>query len=196
MDKYDPISVLVYSHSVPVGYVIWCSPRKNNSQQCLTNALSMPMATSATSVRATLPPPVQPTSRIQSSPQKDFTQRYRVRRRVAFNEFRDYFVLPREDFSSCDPIQWWYARKAQFPNLCRLALDILSIPGTLFPLLFIGGSLMFLFRLYCRYRTHFLRRARHHFPPKGESKASDHQNLDDGQAAASSCAKCGEGDSY
>jgi hypothetical protein len=28
-----------------------------------------------------------------------------------------------------DPIQWWAGRRAQFPNLSRLARDILSIPG-------------------------------------------------------------------
>jgi hypothetical protein len=79
--------------------------------------------------------PVQSTSRIQASPEKDFTQRYRVERRAAFDELRDYYLLPREDFKTCDPVQWWFARKAQFPNLFCLARDILTIPGKsyLFP---------------------------------------------------------------
>lgn len=29
-----------------------------------------------------------------------------------------------------DPIHWWAGRRAQFPNLSRLARDILSIPGS------------------------------------------------------------------
>jgi hypothetical protein len=74
--------------------------------------------------------PVASSSAHQSgSPQKDFTARYRVERRVITNELREYYSLPREDFAGCDPVQWWFARKAQFPNLFCLARDILSIPG-------------------------------------------------------------------
>ncbi|KAJ8694872.1 hypothetical protein PTI98_007511 [Pleurotus ostreatus] len=36
--------------------------------------------------------------------------------------------LPQEDMDSCDPLKWWYSRRLQFPNLCRLAL--LGIPGS------------------------------------------------------------------
>jgi hypothetical protein len=84
---------------------------------------------SSAPVQATASAPVQSISHIQASPQKDFTQRYRVERRAAFDELRDYYLLPREDFKTCDPVQWWFARKAQFPNLFRLARDILTIPG-------------------------------------------------------------------
>ena len=41
----------------------------------------------------------------------------------------EYFKLPREDFDSCDPLQWWLGHCAQFPNLYRLVCDIFSIPG-------------------------------------------------------------------
>jgi hypothetical protein len=81
------------------------------------------------SVQPTVRAPVQSTSRIQASPEKDFTKRYRVERRAAVDELRDYYLLSREDFKTCDPVQWWFARKAQFPNLFRLARDILTIPG-------------------------------------------------------------------
>jgi hypothetical protein len=39
------------------------------------------------------------------------------------------FNLPHEDFASCDPVKWWTVRQAQFPNLWRLARDLMSIPG-------------------------------------------------------------------
>ncbi|KZW00769.1 hypothetical protein EXIGLDRAFT_576667, partial [Exidia glandulosa HHB12029] len=32
-------------------------------------------------------------------------------------------------WDTCDPIAWWVGRRAQFPQLSRMALDILSIPG-------------------------------------------------------------------
>jgi hypothetical protein len=65
-----------------------------------------------------------------SSPQKvDFTFRYRKTQRASLNELEEYFKLPQEDFLTCDPVKWWAGRRAQFPNLSRLARDILSIPG-------------------------------------------------------------------
>jgi hypothetical protein len=70
------------------------------------------------------------------SPQKvDFTARYKKRARV-FDEFDEYFRLPLEVFEGCDPIQWWFSRRVQYPNLSRLALDVLSIPG-MFKFLFV-----------------------------------------------------------
>jgi hypothetical protein len=84
----------------------------------------------APSAQPSVRQPAQSTSRIQASPEKDFTKRYRVARRAAFDELRDYYSLSCEDFNTCDPVQWWFARKAQFPNLFCLARDILTIPGT------------------------------------------------------------------
>lgn len=49
--------------------------------------------------------------------------------RVSVDELEEFFKLPRENFNSCDPIKWWISRRAQFPNLYRLACDVLSIPG-------------------------------------------------------------------
>jgi hAT family C-terminal dimerisation region len=45
-------------------------------------------------------------------------------------ELDDYFKLSLEYFETCHPLRWWSAPSAQFPNLSRLARDILSIPGS------------------------------------------------------------------
>jgi hypothetical protein len=64
------------------------------------------------------------------SPSKvNFTARYKKRMNLSVDEFEEYLKLPQEDFDLCDPIQWWAGHRAQFPNLSRLAHDILSIPG-------------------------------------------------------------------
>lgn len=65
----------------------------------------------------------------------DFVARYK-KERVSIDELEEYFKLPRENFNSCDPIEWWISRRAQFPNLYRLACDVLSIPGEFLHLLF------------------------------------------------------------
>lgn len=58
----------------------------------------------------------------------DFLARYDTSSAL-FNEFEDFLRLPKERWNGCDPILWWGARRKQFPNLSRLARDILSIPG-------------------------------------------------------------------
>ena len=64
------------------------------------------------------------------SPEKvNFTSRYQVKDRVAVDELEAYFKLPREDFGTCKPLQWWLGRRSQFPNLYRLVCDVFSIPG-------------------------------------------------------------------
>jgi hypothetical protein len=63
------------------------------------------------------------------SPQKNFTSRFQRKAKVAINELDEFFKLPQEDFETCNPIQWWLGRRAQFPNLFWLARDILCIPG-------------------------------------------------------------------
>jgi hAT family C-terminal dimerisation region len=70
--------------------------------------------------------PVQPAA---GSPQKCFTARYRRKEKASINELEEYFKLPAEDFDACNPIRWWFGRRAQFPNLFRMACDILCIPG-------------------------------------------------------------------
>ena len=74
--------------------------------------------------------PVVSTSAMDGSPQKvDFTSRYRNLPQAFTDEVQEYFKLPRENFDTCDPLQWWAGCRSQFPNLSRFARDILSIPG-------------------------------------------------------------------
>jgi hypothetical protein len=63
------------------------------------------------------------------SPQKNFTSRFQRKARVSTNELDEFFKLPQEDFDTCNPVQWWISRRAQFPNLFWLARDIFCIPG-------------------------------------------------------------------
>jgi hypothetical protein len=70
----------------------------------------------------------QPPSSINGSPQKNFTARFR-KPRAPIDELLEFWKLPQEDFETCNPIQWWSNRRSSFPNLYRLACDILSIPG-------------------------------------------------------------------
>ena len=94
-------------------------------------------ATPGTSPSSILAPPLVPspsqsTSSTLGSSKKSFTARYRQKDMPAVNELEEYFKLPLEDFDACDPmipIRWWVSRRAQFPNLYRLACDILCIPG-------------------------------------------------------------------
>ena len=66
---------------------------------------------------------------VSGSPQKCFTSRYRNKSKASINELEEYWKLPIEDFETCNPIQWWMGRRAQFPRLFKLARDILCIPG-------------------------------------------------------------------
>jgi hypothetical protein len=76
---------------------------------------------------------------VSSAPKFSFTARYEVHSRVIMDELTEYFKLPVESFQTCDPINWWYMRRHQFPELHRFALDILSIPG-IFNLLSLPGT--------------------------------------------------------
>jgi hypothetical protein len=58
----------------------------------------------------------------------DFTARFRKRPKPLQNELEEFFSLFPQDFMSCNPVQWWYANRNRFPNLYRLARDILAIP--------------------------------------------------------------------
>jgi hypothetical protein len=59
----------------------------------------------------------------------DFTARFRTRPKPLQNEIEEFFSLFPQDFMSCNPVQWWYSNRSRFPNLYRLARDVLAIPG-------------------------------------------------------------------
>jgi hypothetical protein len=67
-----------------------------------------------------------------SSPQKfDFTKRYRRHSPTSIHaELDDYFRVTSQAAPwEVDPLLWWSSRREQFPNLYRLARDILCVPG-------------------------------------------------------------------
>ncbi|KIJ31033.1 glycosyltransferase family 1 protein [Sphaerobolus stellatus SS14] len=69
---------------------------------------------------------------VPGSPEKiDFTARYSRRQPAdARNVLQEFFSLIPEGFLKSDPVRWWGRRTTLFPNLSRLARDILSIPGS------------------------------------------------------------------
>lgn len=72
-------------------------------------------------------------SRSSDTPVFDFTARFRKlsRQPSSLNELEEYLRLPPQEFSSCNPMRWWYAQRERFPNLYKLARDVLAIPGIL-----------------------------------------------------------------
>ncbi len=89
------------------------------SLQPSTSASSLLQASSSTSVLG-----------LRTSPQKiDFRSIYRKTAPINMNELDRYFELPQEDIDTCDPINWWYSRRKEYPTLYRLARNILAIPG-------------------------------------------------------------------
>jgi len=87
------------------------------------------------------PPSSQPSSQpsisatSKASPQKNFIARFNRKPRTSTDELLEFWSLPQEDFENCDPLHWWYGRRAQFPNLFCLVRDIFSIPGVYFIIL-------------------------------------------------------------
>ncbi|KIJ26864.1 hypothetical protein M422DRAFT_272011 [Sphaerobolus stellatus SS14] len=69
-------------------------------------------------------------SGLPPSPEKfNFTPRYAKQPANDRNELEEHFRQVPELWDGCDPVKWWGARQAQFPNLCRLAQDVTEIPG-------------------------------------------------------------------
>ena len=73
-------------------------------------------------------------SPVPDSPENiDFTSRYQKRHASSSirDEIQEYFRITSvpEPLNQVDPIQWWYTRQEQFPNLYRLARNVLCIPG-------------------------------------------------------------------
>ena len=79
------------------------------------------------------------TSQTNSSPQKNYMAKFQ-RKRAAVDELSEFWNLKQEDFEKCNPVQWWYGRRAQFPNLYHLVRDLFSIPGMFLAFLFSRSS--------------------------------------------------------
>jgi len=60
----------------------------------------------------------------------DFTLRYSSIVPEVVDELDEYFKTKRKDFKKCNPLRWWRSQREDWPNLYRLACDILCIPGS------------------------------------------------------------------
>lgn len=77
-----------------------------------------------------------------STAKYDFTSRYKQRERPPIDELQEFWKLEPEDFDTCDPIDWWFNHRLQFPHLYQLALDVLSIPGQFLVVIMFSSFLM------------------------------------------------------
>lgn len=76
------------------------------------------------------PTQVASSSRNRSALKVDFTARYSTKDVVDRDEIEEYFnVAWEKDWELCNPLEWWVGHCTQFPNLFKLARDILTIPG-------------------------------------------------------------------
>ena len=82
----------------------------------------------------------------------EFLGRYRTQRtKSALDELQEYLRLQPEPWNDGDPaqaVEWWGgAGRARFPNLARMARDILSMPGEL-------TLHIFCFYVHCAHASH------------------------------------------
>jgi hypothetical protein len=66
------------------------------------------------------------TTATPASPQKNFTARFQCKH-MAHDELQEFWNLQQEEFKTCDPLQWWQGRKAQFPNLYHHIFDPMQV---------------------------------------------------------------------
>jgi len=66
----------------------------------------------------------------KSSHTSDFTARYESIIPDVIDELEEYFKIKHKDFKKCKPLRWWKTQQEDWPNLYRLACDILCIPGS------------------------------------------------------------------
>ena len=64
----------------------------------------------------------------ESSQKVNFTAQYK-KHASARDQLKEYFMLPHEDFDTCDPVSWWVGKHSQFPDIFVFARDLLAIPG-------------------------------------------------------------------
>lgn len=108
----------------------------------------------------------------KSSPTSDFTARYEAISPDSINELEEYLKIKRKDFKTCDPLRWWRSQREDWPNLYRLACDILCIPG-LHPFILTLSFCLHVFRLCCRCRTDLFQWPGHHIDPPCQSSTRD-----------------------
>ena len=66
------------------------------------------------------------------------------------NELEDFLKLDSKDFDTCCPFEWWHSWKGFFPNLYRLACDILLIPGKLHKIYLFCDEITYIYMLRFR----------------------------------------------
>ena len=107
-----------------------------------------------------------------SSSTTNFMARYRRREAQVVDELEEYFKLAPEEFETCNPFEWWRARRSNQVgrDLHRLALDILCIPGMF--IFFPWERFAHLnFRISCSCRAHLFGWPRYHLPPPSKPQA-------------------------
>ena len=116
-----------------------------------------------------------------------FLGRYRNHIAVpANNELMQY--LQRKPAGSCNPVEWWAGHQDSYPNLSRMARDILSMPGEYFirlgPLSVLTDHLHPCNRLCCLGRENLLRREGHDLVPTSMLEAGNSPSPNDCEACA------------
>ena len=106
-----------------------------NSPQNSSNSTRLSSTPTSSLLSVTLKP-TSTASNPNSSPQKNYTARY-SQKHAAVDELTEFWNMPQEDFETCNHVQWWQQRHAQFPNLHCLACDIFSIPGIFSAVIFV-----------------------------------------------------------
>lgn len=124
-DFKDDLDLSVHLETAKANLARYFKENYLSSQPSEPHPIPLSSSASISSIASTASHATTATS---ASPQKNFTARFR-RKHAARDELQEFWNLQQEEFETCDPLQWWLGRKAQFPNLYRLSRDIFSIPG-------------------------------------------------------------------
>ena len=134
-------------------------PSNASGSACLPSTLSSSMI----SVISDSSNIVSQSNAAGGSPQKNFMARSQ-RRCTPIDKLSEFWSFPQEDFQHCDPVQWWYGRHNQFPDLYCLAHNIFLFQVSYSNFSFSNKSLIFV-RICCCGRAHFLRWPEYYFSP-------------------------------
>jgi hypothetical protein len=100
-----------------------------NSKTALENHFNQYYANRFNPISKSATTPAQAAKTDEQPRSRNFIARYEKWQQPVQNELEAFLALPPQHFSSCNPIKWWYSHRDEFPNLYRLAKDILAIPG-------------------------------------------------------------------